>query len=264
MNALSHDRHCAELATQTDLLRSAVKGADLTAPVPACPGWTLGQLLRHVGGTHHWAETVVRTRATGPVPEDLVNDVADYADPDPAAMDAWVAEGATDLTAALRTAGPTQRVWTPGPGGTTAFWARRMLFEAVVHRADAAEAIGAPFTIEDDIAADGIDEWMGFGTVPEVIAPHPDLPPLLGPDRTLHFHAPGTSHGWLVDLTGPTVTCHTAPEPTRATTTVRASLTDLLLLLYARRTAAHDSIEAQGDVRLLDLWVRRSGFWLRE
>ncbi|MFD3483974.1 maleylpyruvate isomerase family mycothiol-dependent enzyme [Streptomyces sp. NPDC058665] len=266
MSGLSYDRHRAELATQTGLLRSCVEGADMTVPVPTCPGWTLGQLLRHVGGTHHWAESVVRTRATGPVPEDLVNDVSADADADPEAVDAWVAEGAAGLGDALRAAGPAERVWTPGPGGTTAFWARRMLFEAVVHRADASWAVGAEFTVGDDVAVEGIDEWMGFGTVPEVIEPRPGVPPLLGPGRTLHFRGPGAAPGWLVDLTGDTVACHRADGPAPETTavTVRAPLPDLLLLLYARRSAKPAPIEITGDARLLDLWVERSGFWLRE
>ncbi|MFC8830203.1 maleylpyruvate isomerase family mycothiol-dependent enzyme [Streptomyces sp. NPDC057137] len=266
MSVLTHDRYCAELVVQTDLLRSDVRAADLTAPVPTCPGWSLGQLLRHVGGTHHWAEIVVRTRATSPVPEDLVNDVSAHADADPREMDAWVAEGATGLADALRAAGPAERVWTPGPGGTTAFWARRMLHEAVVHRADANWAVGAEFVVAEDLAADGIDEWMGFGTVPEVIEPRPGVPPLLGPGRTLHFRGPGAAPGWLVDLTGDAVACRRAdgPAPEAAAVTVRAPLADLLLLLYGRRTAGDEVVEVDGDVRLLDLWVERSGFWLRE
>lgn len=265
MSVLNYDRHTTELGVQSDLLRSLVTGADMTAPVPTCPGWNLGQLLRHVGGTHHWAETVVRTRATDPVPEDLVNDVSGHANADPDAMDAWVAEGAAGLAKALRAAGPAARVWTPGPGGTTAFWARRMLFEAVVHRADAAWAVGADFTAADDVAADGIDEWMGFGTVAEVVESAPGVPPLLGPGRVLYFRAPGTGERWLVDLSGDAVVSRRTDEPpAHAAVTVSAPLTDLLLLLYGRRTAADGSIEADGDTGLLDLWVERSGFWLRE
>jgi hypothetical protein len=40
MTRLRHDRHCAEIVAQADLVRSTVAGADLTAPVPTCPGWT--------------------------------------------------------------------------------------------------------------------------------------------------------------------------------------------------------------------------------
>ncbi|MFI8438636.1 maleylpyruvate isomerase family mycothiol-dependent enzyme [Streptomyces sp. NPDC079020] len=291
MAAPGYDRYCDELRVQTDLLRSVAEGADMAAPVAACPGWTLGQLLRHVGGTHHWAATVVRTRATAPVPEDLVNDVSGYADAEPAAMDAWLAEGAALLVDALRTAGPTARVWTPGPGGSTLFWARRMLYEAVVHRADAYRTAGAEFAVDEDIAVDGIDEWMGFGTVPEVAAPRPGVPPLLGPGRTLRFHgvgaAPGAAVEWLVDLTGDRVLSRRADaereggravereggslstragerDDPRAAVTVRATMSDLLLLLYRRRTPSDSGIEVDGDAGLLDLWVERSGFWLRE
>ena len=53
---LSYDRYCAEIVAQTDQLRSHIEGADLTVPVPSCPGWNLGQLLRHLGGGHRWVE----------------------------------------------------------------------------------------------------------------------------------------------------------------------------------------------------------------
>ncbi|MGH3942269.1 MAG: maleylpyruvate isomerase N-terminal domain-containing protein [Pseudonocardiaceae bacterium] len=66
MTRLSYERYCAEIVTQTDLLRSCIKGADLTVSVPSCPSWNLGQLLRHLGGAQRWAETIVRTRAMQP------------------------------------------------------------------------------------------------------------------------------------------------------------------------------------------------------
>ncbi|MGH4014867.1 MAG: maleylpyruvate isomerase N-terminal domain-containing protein [Pseudonocardiaceae bacterium] len=50
MTLLSYDRFCSEIVAQTDLLRSCIEGADLTVPVPSCPGWNVGQLLRHLGG----------------------------------------------------------------------------------------------------------------------------------------------------------------------------------------------------------------------
>jgi hypothetical protein len=67
---LSFERYCAENVVQTDLLTSCIKDAELTAPVPSCPEWNLGQLLRHLGGGHRWVETIVRTGATQPLPDD--------------------------------------------------------------------------------------------------------------------------------------------------------------------------------------------------
>jgi hypothetical protein len=44
MTDLSFDDYCSEIIVQTGLLESTIKGADLTVPVPSCPGWNVGQL----------------------------------------------------------------------------------------------------------------------------------------------------------------------------------------------------------------------------
>jgi uncharacterized protein (TIGR03083 family) len=261
------DRYREEILTQTGLLRELVKGADPRARVPACPAWNLGQLLRHVGGNHRWAETVIRTRATEPVPHDVLDDVFHYGDDDIAVPGAWVAEGAQLLAGALSEAGPGVRVWTPPlPDQPVAFWARRMLFETVVHRADAAGAVAAPFELDPAVGRDGLDEWMDFATLPDAYVPTSAYPqPLLGPGRTLHFLA--TDHPaerWLVDLTGDAPRWSRADSDTATTpaVSVHGSLPDLLLLVYGR--SVHDRLAIHGDAALLDLWVRRTGFWLNE
>ncbi|MBA0053546.1 maleylpyruvate isomerase family mycothiol-dependent enzyme [Streptomyces sp. AJS327] len=295
MSTLDYTRYTTELVAQTDELRGVARTWDLAAAVVDCPGWTLGQLLRHVGNAHRWAESAVRARATEPVPEDLVNEVGS-ATADPDQLDTWLAEGVSLLVEALGAVHPEEPMWTPGPGGNARFWARRMLHETVVHRADASRAAGAEFTLVEDVAADGVAEWMGFGTVPEIVAAPPGVPPLLGPGRRLRFlgvdatpdagrrvaggpltereaRGRGLPEGevaereWLVDLTGDAVVSGpVAPGAARedAAVTVRAPLPDLLLLFYRRRTAADPEIEVRGDVPLLDLWLERSGFWLRE
>jgi uncharacterized protein (TIGR03083 family) len=270
MTVLGYDRCCAELLTQTDLLRALVADADPSVAVPGCPRWNLAQLLRHVGGAHRWAEAVVRTRSAEPVPHDLVDEVAGYAHETPEVLDAWLAEGARHLVEALRGAGPDVPVWSPGPGGTALFWARRMLHETVVHRADASWAVGAPFAVARDVALDAVDEWMGFGSAPELVEPAPGVVPLLGPGRTLHVRATGTGTDaaveaaaeWLVDLSGDAVAWRRAHA--EAAVTVRAAPADLVLLLYGRYTADDRRVEVRGDRALLDLWLERTSFWLRE
>ncbi|MGW1374015.1 maleylpyruvate isomerase N-terminal domain-containing protein [Streptomyces sp. NPDC002446] len=281
MPSMSYDRHCAEIVAQTDLLRARIEGADLAAPVPTCPGWSLGQLLRHVGWAHRWVEEIVRTRATGPVSDERLNDVSGYRDEDPAVLGAWLAEGAGQLADTLRAAGPEAEVWTVAPGGTPVFWARRMTHETVVHRADAAFAVaaapsgrtgsaaGAGFTVADEVAVDALDEWMGFGSLPEVFEAEPELRKLMSGGRTLHFQATGTAPGapvqWLVGLEGDALTWRRAHA--EATVAVRGPLAELLLLIYGRRPtrgAGGSGIEIAGDVALLDAWLDGVGFWLNE
>ena len=58
---MDFERHCAEIVTQTELLTEGLTGVDLTARVPSCPEWSLGGLLRHLGGAHAWIEEIVLT-----------------------------------------------------------------------------------------------------------------------------------------------------------------------------------------------------------
>jgi uncharacterized protein (TIGR03083 family) len=262
--SLSYDRLCDQIVAQTDTLRSHVKGTDMTAAVPTCPGWNLGQLLRHLGGAHRSAETIVRTRATQAPTDEHWRDVSGYTAEDPTVLDAWLAQGAAQLADTLRAAGPATTVWIPVPTGaqTTVFHARRMAHETLIHRADAALAVGAHFTVDEDVAIDALDEWMELGSLPMHFEIHPWMRELLGPGRTLHFHAtdtvPETAAEWLIDLTGEAIVWRRAHA--KAAVAVRAPLTDLLLVIYRRRPAHGEGIDILGDEQLLDFWLERVTF----
>jgi uncharacterized protein (TIGR03083 family) len=262
MTKLSYDRYCSEIVAQTDLLRGSIEGADLTVQVPSCPGWNAGQLLRHLGGAQRWAEKVVRTRATQPVPEAHFRDLSAYAAEDSAVLSPWLAEGADLLAAALRDVGPDARLWTPVPSGTTSFYARRFTHETLIHRADATLAVGARYAVGQDVAVDAIDEWMELGSLPMHFDVHPWMRDLLGPGRTLHFHATDAAAEvraeWLLDLTGDAIAWRRAHE--KAAVAVRGPLTDLLLVIYKRRPTRSEGIEILGDEKLLDFWLERVSF----
>ncbi|MGP4044873.1 maleylpyruvate isomerase family mycothiol-dependent enzyme [Streptomyces sp. 2A115] len=268
MTLLSHERHCAEIVRQTNLLRSCTADADLMAPVPSCPGWNVGQLLRHLGGGHRWAEKTVRTRATHPLPDDHFRVLSAYTHEDAALLGPWLTEGAEKLAEALRAAGPDAAVWTPVPEQTARFYARRFAHEALIHRADATLAmdrdfiVAEDFTVDEDLALDAMDEWMELGSVPQLFDVHPEKRDLLGPGHTLHFHAtdtaPEAAAEWLVDLTGDTIEWRRTHE--KAAVAVRGPLSELLLLVYRRRPAQSKHIEILGDAELLDFWLERVGF----
>jgi hypothetical protein len=90
---------------------------------------------------------------------------------------------------------------------------------------------------------------------------YPGRRALLGPDRTLHFHAtdvPAELHAeWVVDLTE-TLAWRRAHE--RAAVAVRGPLTELLLVIYGRRSPADGTVEVLGDDAWLDRWLRESSF----
>ncbi|MEV7001543.1 maleylpyruvate isomerase family mycothiol-dependent enzyme [Streptomyces sp. NPDC093982] len=260
MTSLTFDRYCDAIVSQTERLTAHVRGADMTSPVLSCPGWNLGQLLRHVGGDHRWAEEIVRTRATGPIPDDGVNDVTPYTHEHEDFLLPWLTEGAAQLSATLRAAGPDAQAWNPSDdrSAPVAFWARRMTYETALHRADAALTVGAEYALDGDLAVDAVQEWLEFSTFPEAFEPGPDLPDLLGPDRGLHFDATDAGE-WLVDLTGKHPVWRPGPGDATATATARGPVTDLLLYFYRRPTSA---VETEGDTALLDLWRTRAGFWL--
>jgi uncharacterized protein (TIGR03083 family) len=262
---MTYRRYCAEIVAQTSLLTSTVtaaRTAGLTAEVTSCPGWNVGQLLRHLGGGQRWAAEVVRTRAPEPMPDRHFRDLDAYADEDPEVVLPWLAESAERLAEALRAAGPDAPLWTPVPGGTTAFYARRFTYETAMHRADATLALGAHYHLGQDIAVDALDEWMELGSLPMHFQIHPRMRELPGPGRTLHFHATDTPREadaeWVVDLTGDMPAWRRGHE--KAAVAVRGPLTDLLLIVYKRRSPYTAGVEVLGDAELLDFWLDRVDF----
>jgi uncharacterized protein (TIGR03083 family) len=255
MTPLPYDRFCDEVVTQAGLLRELVAGADLSVTVPTTPDWDLGQLLRHVGGNLRAVEMAVRTGTAVTEPEGQVPDHGGPPGDDPAALDAWLASSAARAAETLRRAGPEvqAQLWTVR--WPTALWARRAAHDLVVHRADAAGAVGAPYTVAPDLAADAIDEFLDLlGNLPPAEPGRAD-----GPAGTVHLHATdgGSGQGleWLVELAPPTFSWRRAHE--RADVAVRGPLGDLLRVVTRRLPPSADGVEVLGDRALLDAWLER-------
>ena len=253
---LRFDGHCDEIVTQTSLLIEHLDGADVTVPVPTCPGWNVSQLARHVDGGQRWARDIVAARAVEPPSDVALRDLSGATDDDPVTLSASLTEAAAALAATLKAAGPDARMWCPVGDGGSAFYARRFAYETALHRADAALALGMEYTLNPDVAADGIDEWMELGCLPFHFEVHPWMRELLAPGRTIGLHATDTNAHWLLDLTGNVIAWRRADEP--ATAEVRAPVTELLLMIYRRRPVA--GLDVTGDARLVDFWLERVGF----
>ena len=145
-------REC--LASDFARLRDVVAAADLDAPVPSCPEWTVSDLARHVGTVYlHKVECMARGTEPDPWPPEGV------AEEDPVAL---LDRAYAALAREFETRSPDTRAATwYAPDQSVGFWIRRMAQETVVHRVDAELAAGvARAPIPDDLALDGIDEFL--------------------------------------------------------------------------------------------------------
>lgn len=260
MPLLDHERYCAEVIAQTDLLRETVRTADLSARVPTCPDWDLAELAVHVGGAHRWAGEIIRTRAQQDIPDEDVPGFEGLATRDAAALDAWLAEGAAGFAAAALAAGPEAQVWTWADTSNAGFWARRMTHETVVHRADAAAAAKVPFTLAPDVAADTIDEWLEILGIYQAGGDE-HLAELSGPaaaGKSLHLHATDTPAEWLIELTESGFSWQRSHA--KATVALRGPIADVLQVFYRRLPATSERVEVLGEAKLLDFWLERASW----
>jgi uncharacterized protein (TIGR03083 family) len=255
---ISAERCYAEIEASTETLAGLVDGADLTRPVPTCPDWTLRQLATHVGRAHRWAAEITGTRSAEFIPFRQVPD-GKFPD-DPAQHAPWLRAGAARVVDAVRAAG-NDPVWAFGELRPASIWGRRMAHETAVHRADAEIAAGREVRFEPDIAADAIDEWLGFlsglgnGTDDPRLGALPD-------GAVLHVHA--TDEGldgageWLVRREGSEVTVQ--PGHGRGDVALRGPAGRLLLVLMRRVPPDDPQVQVLGDRALLDAWLAATPF----
>ncbi|MCE3555563.1 SCP2 sterol-binding domain-containing protein, partial [Pseudonocardia sp. RS11V-5] len=156
----------------------------------------------------------------------------------------------------LVAAGPGTEVRGPFHFRSAAFWARRFAHETLLHRADAALAAGTPFVVDPEVALDALDEWMELDVLPQHFDLRPEKRELLAPGRTLALEATDADTAWFVDLSGPVITWRRGTG--EAAVTVRAPLTELLLLVYQRRDGTGPAVS--GDSALLALWLHHVAF----
>jgi len=259
MPQLNAERYVAEIEAGTAGLVEILAEYDQSLPIPTCPGWTLRQLVTHVGRAHRWAAEITRTRSDAFIPFRAVPD--GKLPDDRAEQCAWLRAGAARIIDAVREAG-SDLVWSfigPAPAG---FWIRRMAHETLVHRADAQLAAGAEPepVIEAEVAADAIDEWLmlltgGLGNSGERTKA---LPAAAG----LHIHATDDGLGgrgeWMIrhEAGGLTV----EPGHGEGDAALTGPAASLLLVLMRRRPVSDPAVTVYGDSAVVDGWLASTAF----
>lgn len=233
-------QYLAVIAEETGTLATLVEN-DPGRAVPACPGWTLADMVRHLGTTQRWAAAIVAADGIERVP---------YPEPDAeiddAALSTWLRTGAVRLIETLDAAGPDKPVWTMGEPRSSRFWFRRLAQEVLLHRWDGEEAVGDPTPLPPDLAADGLAEYLEVflarlhrrGGTP-------------GAGETFHVHRTDGPGEWLIRF-GPEG-AEVTTEHAKGDLALRGSASDLLLALQHRRP--YTSVEVFGDPALLERWA---------
>lgn len=236
--------------------RAAVSAApSLDVQVATCPDWTLFDLVQHLGeGRRRWAATVAAGPGAAP-PARSGSKGASAAPRERDALLAWLAASTQQLLDALREAGPDRACWTwwgtsqsPQTCGAVA---RHQLQEMTVHTYDAQLTVGAPQPLPDEVALDGVEEFLSTCCATTSAWPHEPA--------AVDYH---TTEGrsWRLWLSADGARTARLPQPgTRGATvagehaadaSARGTASELVLTLYGR--VAVDSLKLDGDRRLFD------------
>ncbi len=241
--------HAALLTSENAAFAQLVHGADPALPIPTCPGWTIRKLAAHIARGDRWAATIIRTRADGPVDPRTVAGGEQSDDRD--AEQEWVHGGAQAILDAVAEVGGDTPVWTFTGPKPAAWWIRRRLHEQTVHRADAALAVGVPYEIVPELAADGVSEWF------DLLAARPESP--LPEGASLHLHATDSDIGdageWV--LRGTVAGLEWEHGHTKADAAVRGPAANLLLATLRR---SQDGVDVVGNASVWAHWLDRTGF----
>jgi uncharacterized protein (TIGR03083 family) len=227
---------------------AVLDGSPLNTPVPSCPGWSLADLVFHTGGVAQFWTQMAQGVAPG-----------DERRPDrPTDVDlaVWLAVTFDEWLPVLAAIDPNDRSsFSLIDDTSVGFVQRRVAHELTVHAWDAEMAAGRDAQIAPAVAIDGVDEYFDLWLASPFAFRS-------GPAQTVHLHATdlgGTdleAEGeWYVEVGDDRlVVMH---EHAKGDIAVRATVADLLLLLWGRRTAADDGVEVFGDLAGLEEFLAR-------
>jgi uncharacterized protein (TIGR03083 family) len=225
------------LAAEGGSLAEVVGGASAGAPVPTCPGWTIGETATHVGSV---CRMVLAWLIEGDRPKTWSRDPP----PGQSSLE-YFREGHRALLEHLAAHDPEEPAPTWWPEDRTyGFWIRRMAHELTIHRVDVQSAAGAVVAeIDDDIAVDGVDEVLALWFARKL--------PMLGLSGTKagSVGVRTGGHHWIARA-GPGVTTASrcsAVEAAAADALVSASPMKVYLWLWGRTSLTSVTVSGNHD-----------------
>ncbi len=221
----------------------------LGLPVPSCPDWSVGDLVRHLGAIYRRVRRHAGTGQAGVAWEPLTQPADTPAATDEQVL-AWFADEKAQLDAFLEALDPDLPTWNWAPQAKiAAFWHRRMAHETAIHRWDSQFATGLPEPLEAKLAGDTVAEVL------DTFLPAGRRRSAVDVLGVVHLIAADLGHEWYLRLRGEgTALLDTDTlldddsHPARAVASGTAS--DLALALWGRIT--FELVETAGDPALLE------------
>lgn len=239
---------------------AAAQTASLDADISSCPGWSMRDLVRHLGEVHLWAAANVTTPRNKWLFVADLDDLAPYwpelatRAPHDSELLSWYRATHRNLIHVLETAplDVPALCFLPAPSPLT-MWARRQAHEIAVHRYDAEQAQGIVSHYDAHFAADMLDELVvGFTRHMHVET--------CESERVLLVHAIDVDVRWWLTI-GPDGV-RTSSSGEHDDLTVAGTAAQLSLLLWNRAPAGE--VRLSGDASVIDLWQRSCRIeWLR-
>ena len=259
MTELNAERARRAIVEQTRRLAEAAAAAGPDAAVPTTPGWTVTDLVAHVGQTEHWVAEIIERRITDPT--QLPTEMA-VLPADPRAWPAWLSEAAQRVASACSDDALDAPVFNPARDERTGtrFWLSSVLNETVVHGFDAASAADRPPEVDADIAAALISNHLAMLTSPTwEMQRSESAHAIRGTGQTLQWLATDTADdggAWFVERRPDGATWRLGTQPADVTVTGPARS---LLLVLTRRLPLTDrgaaDIRVDGDADLAQHWL---------
>lgn len=260
----------AALIAENHVFGELLRNADFSTAVPTCPGWSLEQLMRHVGRGDRWCAQMIINKATEILDPRTVPEGKPPADRDAAIT--WLHDGVRVLIDAMHSSGEQTLVWTFLGPRPAQWWIRRRLYEVVIHRIDAALALGLDgdaLNIDPELAAGAVTEWLERVAIQVNNDPRltdDDRPLMAG--QVLHLHTTDSGVGsvghWTVRVGHHGMEVEhvfaVSPEQHQASVTVRGSVRDVLLALVRRKRSDELDVDILGDAQIWQTWLAHTPF----
>jgi uncharacterized protein (TIGR03083 family) len=198
---------------------------NLDASVAACPGWTVRDLVEHIGRVQWFWSEIVERRVQDRDEMNHVSYPSERGDPV-----TWFGRQSKRLVAGLHTMADTDPLWSWWEPEQTALFAKRRQFnEVVMHAYDTRNAVGDPRPIPVGAALTGLDEFIVIMSK-DLREDHPTPSPV---------RLRATDSEWTGALFG-----GASDGSNEETLELRGTASELLLTLWGRRLAPDPRVGA--------------------